>query len=186
MNNSFLYRMPSGIPGDVSRKSHSTIESHMITGQFAAFGLFGKINAAGDFTPLEAGDADAWIASAFAVCPSKLLLPPEQFSLAVTRKVSEAGNISVLEYIKKNCISMAKNGKELDIQPSKWCVGRGAGGTDRMMTYTQSENRVRFPMVPLQRTPIEYRDLRQLTTYFGRLGVVEWVYPETAFYADGL
>ena len=41
-------------------------------------------------------------------------------------------------------------------------------------------------MVPLQRTPIEYRDLRQLTTYFGRLGAVEWVYPETAYYADGL
>ena len=60
MNNSFLYRMPSGIPGDVSRKSHSTIESHMIAGQFAAFGLFGKINAAGDFTLLEAGDADVY------------------------------------------------------------------------------------------------------------------------------
>ena len=35
-------------------------------------------------------------------------------------------------------------------------------------------------------TPLEYRDLRQLTTYFGRLGAVEWVYPETAYYADGL
>lgn len=129
---------------------------------------------------------NAWIASAFAVCPSKLLLPPEQFGYAVTRKVSDAGNISVLEYIKNNCIATAKNGKPLDIEPSKWCVGRGVNGTDRMMCYTQAENRVRFPMVPLQRTPIEYRDLRQLTTYFGRLGVVEWVYPETAFYADGL
>ncbi|WOQ37371.1 DUF2184 domain-containing protein [Acinetobacter soli] len=129
---------------------------------------------------------NAWVASGFAVCPSKVLLPPEQFGLLVTRKVSDAGNISILEYIKVNCISNAKNGKPLDIQPSKWCVGRGTAGTDRMMCYTQSENRVRFPMVPLQRTPIEYRDLRQLTTYFGRLGVVEWVYPETAYYADGL
>ena len=129
---------------------------------------------------------NAWIASGFAVCPSKLLVPPEQFGLLVTRKVSDAGNISILEYIKINCISNAKNGTPLDIQPSKWLVGRGTGGTDRMMCYTQSENRVRFPMVPLQRTPIEYRDLRQLTTYFGRLGVVEWVYPETAYYADGL
>ena len=129
---------------------------------------------------------NAWVASAFAVCPSKLLLPPEQFGYAVTRKVSEAGNISVLEYIKNNSIATAKNGRPLDIEPSKWCVGRGVGGTDRMMCYTQAENRVRFPLVPLQRTPVEYRDLRQLTTYFGRLGVVEWVYPETAFYADGL
>lgn len=129
---------------------------------------------------------NAWIASAFAVCPDKLLLPPKQYSKLVSRVVSEAGNISILEFLKNNSLSNSINGKPLDIQPSKWAVGRGAAGTDRMMTYTQSENRVRFPLVPLQRTPLEYRDLRQLTTYFGRLGVVEWVYPETAAYADGI
>lgn len=129
---------------------------------------------------------NAWVASGFAVCPDKLLLPPVQFGWLTTRVVSEAGNISVLEYLKINNLCMSVNGKPLDIQPSKWCVKRGVGNTDRMMTYTQSENRVRFPLVPLQRTPIEYRDLRQLTTYFGRLGAVEWVYPETAYYADGL
>ncbi len=129
---------------------------------------------------------NAWVASGFAVCPDKLLLPPVQFGWLTTRVVSEAGNISVLEYLKINNLCMSVNGKALDIQPSKWCVKRGVGNTDRMMTYTQSENRVRFPLVPLQRTPLEYRDLRQLTTYFGRLGAVEWVYPETAYYADGL
>lgn len=129
---------------------------------------------------------NAWLASGFAVCPDKLLLPPNQFSLLTSRIVSDAGNISILEFLKLNSLSNNVNGRPLDIQPSKWCVGRGVGGTDRMLTYTQSENRVRFPMVPLQRTPIEYRDLRQMTTYFGRLGVVEWVYPETAYYADGL
>jgi hypothetical protein len=129
---------------------------------------------------------NAWVASGFAVCPDKLLLPPQQFGLLTTRVVSEAGNISILEFLKINCLAMSVNGKPLDIQPSKWCVGRGAAGKDRMMTYTQDESRVRFPLVPLQRTPLEYRDLRQLTTYFGRLGAVEWVYPETAFYADGL
>lgn len=129
---------------------------------------------------------NSWIASGFAVCPDKLLLPPVQFSLLTSRIVSDAGNISILEFLKLNSLSNSVNGRPLDIQPSKWCVKRGVGGTDRMMTYTQSENRVRFPLVPLQRTPIEYRDLRQLTTYFGRLGAVEFVYPETAYYADGL
>jgi len=129
---------------------------------------------------------NAWVASAFAVCPDKLLIPPVQFGWLTTRVVSDAGNISILEYLKINNLCMSVNGKPLDIQPSKWAVKRGVGNTDRMMCYTQSENRVRFPLVPLQRTPLEYRDLRQLTTYFGRLGAVEWVYPETAFYADGL
>lgn len=129
---------------------------------------------------------NAWVASGFAVVPEKLLLPPVKYSKLVSRIVSDAGNISILEFLKVNSLCNSVNGKPLDIQPQKWLTNRGAGGTQRMMTYTQSENRVRFPLVPLQRTPIEYRDLRQLTTYFGRLGVVEWVYPETAAYADGI
>lgn len=52
--------MPSGIPGDVSRKSQSTIESHHVGDQFAAFGLFGKLSATtGDFVPLESTDTAA-------------------------------------------------------------------------------------------------------------------------------
>ncbi|MBF7687073.1 DUF2184 domain-containing protein [Acinetobacter rathckeae] len=128
----------------------------------------------------------SWVATGFAVVPDKLLISPTQFSLLVTRKVSEAGNISILEFLKTNSLSNSANGRPLDIQPLKWLSGRGVGGTDRMVAYTQDQNRVRFPLVPLQRTPLEYRDLRQLVTYYGRLGVVEWVYPETAFYADGI
>ena len=129
---------------------------------------------------------NAWVASGFAVCPDKLLLPPQQFASLTSRVVSDAGNISILEFIKINCLAMSVNGKPLDIQPSKWLVARGVSNKDRMVVYTQSETRVRMPLVPLQRTPLEYRDLRQLTTYFGRIGAVEWVYPETAYYADGL
>ena len=55
MSNSILYRMPSGIPGDVSRKSHSTIEAHIVKTAIAAFGVFGKLTANG-FAPLAAGD----------------------------------------------------------------------------------------------------------------------------------
>ena len=55
MGNSILYRMPSGIPGDVSRKSHSTIEAHIVKTAIAAFGVFGKLTANG-FAPLVASD----------------------------------------------------------------------------------------------------------------------------------
>ena len=55
-----------------------------------------------------------------------------------------------------------------------------------MIAYTNDPMRVRFPLVPLQRTPLEYRGIQQLTTYFGRLGVVEVVYGETIGYVDGI
>lgn len=134
-----------------------------------------------------------WSASAFAVCPDRLLLPPTQFSMLVSRIVSTAGNISLLTYLQQNTISNAVNGRPLEILPLKWLtgttaggVGPGSSGKDRMLAYTKDPVRVRFPLVPLQRTPLEYRDLRQLTTYFGRLGAVELVYPETIGARDGI
>ena len=127
-----------------------------------------------------------WTASAYAYCPSELRLPPVKFGILVSRKVSDAGNISVLEYVKQNTISNSINGRPLNIQPLKWLYQRGTANADRMMAYTKEQDKVRFPMVPLQRTPLEYRDIRQLTTYFGRLGVVEVVYPELIGYRDGI
>ncbi len=134
-----------------------------------------------------------WTAAGYAIMPGKLLLPPLQFGYIVSQKVSNAGNISILEFLKNNSLCNAANGKPLDIQPLKWLVGRGVGGTpgtlgtvDRMVAYTQDPDRVRFPMTALQRTPLEPRGLYQITTYYGRLGVVEFVYPETLQYADGL
>lgn len=128
----------------------------------------------------------AWAASAYAYCPSELRLPPLQFSYLVSQLISSAGNISILEFLKNNSLSNSINGRPLNIQPLKWLTGRGAGATQRMMTYTKQEDLVRFPMVPLQRTPLEYRGIHQLTTYYGRLGVVEIVYPETIAYMDGV
>ena len=126
-----------------------------------------------------------WERSAYAVCPSHLLLPPAKFA-ALTRPVTEAGSKSLLQYIKDECLSNSINGRPLEINPLKWLTGRGTAGTGRMVAYTKNEMYVRFPLVPLQRTPLEARGLRQITTYYGRLGRVEFVYPETVGYADGM
>lgn len=127
-----------------------------------------------------------WAASGYAVCPDQLRLPPTKFSFLNSQLISAAGSQSILSYIANNSLSNKLNGRPLTILPSKWLTGRGTSNTDRMIAYTNEEQYVRFPLVPLQRTPIEYRDLRQLTTYFGRLGVVEFVYPETLGYRDNL
>ncbi|SEI98782.1 hypothetical protein SAMN04244579_02710 [Azotobacter beijerinckii] len=59
MSNAFLYRMPAGIPGDVTRASQSTIEPVVLDPNtpFTAFGVFGKI-VSNKFVPFGAGDAD--------------------------------------------------------------------------------------------------------------------------------
>ena len=126
-----------------------------------------------------------WKNSGYAVCPDQLRLPPRKYSL-LSRPVSAAGSQSILEYVSKQCISNGQNGRPLEIQPLKWLTKRGTGGKDRMMAYTRDKRYVRFPMVPLQKTPLEYRGLMQLVVYFGKFGQVEKVYRETLGYSDGI
>ena len=101
-----------------------------------------------------------WAAAAYAVCPGKLLLPPFQFSYISSQKVSTAGNVSILKFLKENSIALQINGSELDIQPVKWLPGIGSGGDDRMVAYTNDEGRVRYPMVPIRRETAYYKGIR--------------------------
>ncbi|EFC2021222.1 DUF2184 domain-containing protein [Enterobacter chengduensis] len=128
--------------------------------------------------------SQAWVNSGYAICPAKVGLAPELFSLLVSKKVSDAGNISVMEYVKINCIAFQENGVPLEIVSMKWASKRGAAGAHRMVAYTQDEKFIRFPLVPLLNTPLEYRGLYQLTTYYGRLGQVETPYGNTISYMD--
>lgn len=59
MSNAFLYRMPAGIPGDITRPSQATVEPAMLdsANPFSEFGVFGKISGE-KLVPFGAGDAD--------------------------------------------------------------------------------------------------------------------------------
>lgn len=127
-----------------------------------------------------------WSASAYAVCPGKLLLPPPQFAQISSQKVSSAGNVSVLKFLQDNSISLTINGVALDIQPVKWLVGRGSASANRMLAYTNEENRVRFPMVPIRRENAYYQGIRFTAPYLWAFGQMEFPYMETLQYADGI
>ncbi|WP_033782095.1 DUF2184 domain-containing protein [Pantoea sp. 9140] len=130
--------------------------------------------------------SNAWAATGYTIVPRDLLLPPEQFALLSSIIVSSAGNQSLLTYLQNNTIAFHQNGTPLNIRAVKWLKGAGVGGTDRMMAYTNDKKFVRFPMVPLQNIPVQYRGIYQLTTYYGKLGAVESPYPETIAYMDGI
>lgn len=130
--------------------------------------------------------SDAWAASGYSVVPRDLLIPPEQFALLSSIIVSSAGNQSLLTYLQTNTISYHQNGVPLNIRAVKWLKGRGVGNKDRMVAYTNDKKYVRYPLVPLQSVPIQYRGLYQIATYYGKLGAVEPVYKETISYVDGI
>ncbi|KLU14344.1 MULTISPECIES: DUF2184 domain-containing protein [Xenorhabdus] len=130
--------------------------------------------------------SDAWAHSAYTMVPTDLLIPPEQYALLSSIIVSTAGNQSLLTYLQTNTIAYHQNGTPLNIRAVKWAKGAGVAGKDRAIAYTNDKKFIRFPMVPLQSIPIQYRGLYQMVTYYGKLGAVELVYRETLNYMDGI
>jgi hypothetical protein len=133
-----------------------------------------------------------WQNAGWKVMPNRLLLPPAQYGYLASTMVNTAANYSILTYLLENNIC-TKSGTKLEILPLKWLIGAGVGGTpgqlgtvDRMVAYNNDKKYVQYPMTELQRTPLEYRSLYQITTYWSRFGQIEWRYSTTAGYRDGI
>lgn len=132
----------------------------------------------------------AWVASEYDLegMPNHILVPPKQYTMLVTRKVSEAGNISVLEYLLNN--NIAKNqGREITILPCRWCIEAGAGKTDRMLVYVNDEDKVNFDItVPITRAMTQpvVDKAAYLTLYAAQIGQVKFNYYQPVRYIDGI
>lgn len=118
--------------------------------------------------------------------PNQILLPIEQFGDLVTRKVGVTGDKSILTYIEENNI-VVKQKKDLEILPCKFCDGAGTSGADRMVVYINKVDKIRFHQTsPLRRLPVEIGNLAFKTPYVAQVSEVEFCYPTTVYYVDGI
>jgi len=127
-----------------------------------------------------------WNASGNNLCPSELRLPPTQFAYINSKKLDTGSGLSVLEYINKSNLCLSINGTPLNIKPLKWLTEAGANDTQRMMVYTNRNEYVRFPMVPIRRETTYHKGITFHAPYIWAYGEVEFVKTITARYADGI
>ncbi len=129
-----------------------------------------------------------WAASGYKAPPTKLLLPPTAFGYISTTIASSAANSTILTFLRENNILTADQGIPLEIGAVKWLDKANLPGAsaDRMVAYSKKPNYVRFPMVPLVPTVQQYEGIWVRVPYYGKLGAVETVYPETIGYRDGI
>lgn len=130
----------------------------------------------------------AWQASGLQFPPNKVLLPPANFSYICSQKVSDAGNVSILNYIKMNCIATEQVGS-VDIKPLKFLTAGPNGAVidkNRMVVYTNDYELVRFPYAPVMGGPAWQMGFDYFRPYMYGLGQMEFVYPMTFAYRDGI
>lgn len=122
-----------------------------------------------------------WKATNFIDVANRLLVSPELFARLMTPLQNTSTNL--LEWILQNNLAKSQ-GETLSIEPVRWLSTKnGVVSKETVVAYRKDSDYVRFPMVPLQHTPVQYRDLSQSTTYYGLLGQVEIVRPEVMLYA---
>lgn len=120
--------------------------------------------------------------------PNHILITPQAYAYIINQKVSEAGNISIMEYLMQN--NIAKNqGTNISIEPCRWCIGAGQGGKDRMMLYVNDEDMVNFDItVPITRAMTQpvVDKAAYLTLYAAQIGQVKFNYYQPVGYVDGI
>jgi len=102
--------------------------------------------------------------------------------------VTLAGTQSILNYLEANNIA-ANQGRPLKIFPSRWCLGAGVNGTQRMVGYVNAENRVHMDLtVPLSRvmTAPNVQSASYETLYAAQIGQVKLLYLTCIRYKDGI
>ncbi|WP_312428311.1 DUF2184 domain-containing protein [Lacrimispora sp.] len=120
--------------------------------------------------------------------PNHILMPYEQFNYLATTRVSELAEKTILTFLLENNVSK-QNGTELYIGGASWCKGSGAGGTDRMVVYINTERYVAMDeLAPLNRamTQPNASHLCYDTAYLANLSEVQMFYENIMRYVDGI
>lgn len=120
--------------------------------------------------------------------PDTILLPPD--IMAFLSKPMVVGGtplaITVADWVRDKSLTFTVTGKSLTMNPCRWLRLKGGFGFDqgRIVAYTKASDVVRFPLVEMQNTPVQFRGLDQSTIYYAALGQVEIIRPEMLYYGD--
>ncbi|MDI3349591.1 hypothetical protein DCBHLPFO_00721 [Mycoplasmopsis arginini] len=74
-----------------------------------------------------------------------VLMPIQQYNLLATKRMGTNGDeMTVMEWLRKNNTYSAQTGQPLMIRQLRGLDGAGAGGTDRMVAYTNDRSVVKL------------------------------------------
>lgn len=116
--------------------------------------------------------------------PGRLLLPTAQWNYMAGTPRSDTSDTTILAWLVANSPYLSS---ENDVIPTPELAGAGAGGTDRMMAYDFDRDKVvmHIPM-PLRFTEPQRKGRGFEVPGEYKIGGVEFRYPGSARYADGI
>jgi len=127
-----------------------------------------------------------WVNSKYVEMPTTVLLPGTIMAWMVSVRIPNT-TMNLLQYVKENNIAKVEKGIDLDIRTGYDLDTAGAGGTKRAMVYTKSPSKLKMHLpMPIKFLPPQASGLLFEVPGEYKYSGVEFIYPKSALYADGL
>lgn len=132
----------------------------------------------------------AWEAAGYdnSAIPNHILIDPQNYAYLVSQKVSDAGNVSILEFLLQNNIARNK-GVDLFIGECKFCAGAGTSSANRMVVYRRDRRFLSMDLAqPLSRvmTNPNTNNATYDSLYMANVGIPKVKYTQPILYVDGI
>ena len=173
--------------------TYGLINNPLVTSSLAAQGAGGS-TLWSQKTPVEIMNDmnvlidDTWAASQYDLSgmANRILVDPQNYTYISMTPVTLAGSESILTYFLRNNIAV-NQGRPLEIYPSRWCIGAGVGGTQRLVAYVKAKNRLNIDLtVPLSRvmTAPNTSSLSYETVFASQFSQTKVLYFQPIQYSD--
>lgn len=128
-----------------------------------------------------------WTNTAFNDQVTCICIAPTAYAYISSTPRSDNSDKTILQYIKENNVAKVEKGIDIQFCPAYGLDTGGAGGTRRMMGYVKSDTRLvmHVPM-PLRFLAPQLLGLNVQVPGEYKYSGVEWRYPKSAYYMDGI
>lgn len=180
--------------GDSEKGFSGLLDHPAVTAYPAPTGDWGTVASPGAATADDiVADMNAAITNVFngtntVAIADRLLLPWSKFQVIATRRMTEFGDETILQYFLRNNVYTAMTGQQLTIRGMRGLDSIGTSGTARMIAYRYSPQvlKLHIPM-PHRFLPVyQSGPLRWDVPGVMRLGGVDVRLPKEVVYVDGL
>jgi len=128
-----------------------------------------------------------WNATAFNDHVDTIVIAPSRFSHLQATPRSDNSDKTVLQYVKENNLLTTMTGRPLTIMPGFGLDTAGVGGVKRMIGYVKSDMRLKFHIpLPVRFLAPQFVNYRTQVLAEYKYSGVEFIYPKSAMYIDGI
>lgn len=132
------------------------------------------------------GIQKVWTNTAYTDVVTTIALPPDEYALLFTTRLPNT-DLTLLDWVKAHNIAMTERGQQIELVAVAGLQGAGTGGTNRALFYVKRPDRL-VMHIPMSLRFLAPQAIALMTKIPGeyKYSGIEWYYPQSGYYMDGI